>query len=145
MSFRDAALKVCRRWLVSLKWTATWVPPFVAFADNIASIQIVSGNSMSPTLNPGSNSWLLDVVLVSKISEYIVGDIVLFYDPIRENPTRIVKRISEITPDGSLMYVRGDNPDHSTDSRHFGYVSTALVEGVVKAVIFPPWRISSKL
>jgi nickel-type superoxide dismutase maturation protease len=140
MAFREGCINVTRRWYEALRWSIIWVPPLIAFSDNVASIKIVSGQSMSPTLNPEMHSSLLDVVLISKISEYKTGDIVLLSDPLREESTRIVKRISEITQDGSLIYVQGDNPNHSTDSRHFGYVPSVMVEGVVKAIIFPPWR-----
>lgn len=124
-------------WRDTLKWSLVIIPPIVAFNDNIASVQIVSGKSMSPTLNPHS---LLDIVFVSRISEFSPGDIVLMLDPVREDRTRIVKRVVNISKDGSSVIVLGDNPDRSTDSRQFGSVPSHLVQGVVKAVIFPPWR-----
>jgi type IV secretory pathway protease TraF len=88
---------------------------------------------MAPTLNPNSLSPFLDVV----------DDVVLLADPVRESPTRIIKRVAEISHDGSSVWVLGDNRDHSTDSRAFGSVPSVMVEGVVTAVIFPPWRVRS--
>ena len=123
-----------------MQWSAIVLPPLVAFNDNVASLQIVAGQSMSPTLNPDPASPFLDVVWVSKVSNFSKGDIVLLTDPIREERTRIIKRVAEISHDGSSVFVLGDNAAHSTDSRQFGRISSVMVEGVVQAVVFPPWR-----
>lgn len=127
------------KWRNTLQWSAIVFPPLLAFNDNIGSIQIVSGRSMSPTFNPPESRWL-DVVYVSKISDFTTGDVVLLKDPVRNDGTLIVKRVSDISRDETSVFVVGDNAEHSTDSRHFGSVPSHLVEGVVKAVIFPPWR-----
>ena len=140
-TFTQALKAVASRWLNTLHWAAILTPPLVAFNDNVASIQVVAGHSMSPALNPNPSSILLDVVLVSKVSEFSKGDIVLLSEPVREERTRIVKRVADITHDQSAVYVLGDNSFHSTDSRQFGYVPSCMVDGVVKSIIFPPWRI----
>ena len=144
MAFQEGLSKVASKWLNALKWSVVVLPPLVPFNDNIGSIQIVSGRSMSPTLNPAS-SHLLDVVYVSKTCDFSTNDVVLMKDPVRTDNTLIVKRVAEISRDGTSVFVLGDNGDHSTDSRQFGSVPSHLVEGVVKAVIFPPWRWSTDL
>ena len=141
-SYREAFRAVGASWYQALNWTSIILPPLVAFADNVASIQIVAGQSMSPTLNPDSSSMFLDMVLVSKTRDFRAGDVILLKDPIHERPTRIIKRVSEVTNEGKLIFVLGDNRGHSTDSRHFGFVPSVMVEGVVTRVVFPPWRVS---
>lgn len=73
---------------------------------------------MIPNLNPG------DEILVDprayRLESPQVGDIVVAYRPDRVNVT-IIKRISAITDDGNL-FLLGDNPASSTDSRTFGLV-----------------------
>jgi inner membrane protease subunit 2 len=141
-AYRDAFRAVAASWRQALQWTSILLPPLVAFTDNVGSIQIVVGKSMFPTLNPNQSSMLLDMVWVSKTRDFRPGDVVMLKDPIRERPTRIIKRVSEVSNDGSMVYVLGDNRDHSTDSRSFGFVPSVMVEGVVTRVIFPPWRVS---
>jgi nickel-type superoxide dismutase maturation protease len=142
MAIKLGVQKVYSMWRDTLKWSLIILPPIIALNDNLASVQIVAGKSMSPTLNPNA---LLDIVFVSRISEFSRGDIVLMLDPVREDRTLIVKRVVDISRDGSSVFVLGDNPDRSTDSRQFGSVPSHLVHGVVKAVVFPPWRWGSDL
>lgn len=40
-----------------------------------------------------------------------------------------IKRVSK--SDNGLYYVTGDNPDHSTDSRHFGWIPASAVQAVI--------------
>ena len=84
---------------------------------------LVEGDSMLPTLESG------DVVLLDKTGELKVGDLVLSDHPYRSS-VRIIKRISEITPEGRFV-LTGDNPAESSDSRTFGAVSIELMLGRV--------------
>lgn len=142
-AYKEAVSTVLRQWYNTFRWVAIVGPPLVAFSDNIGTVQVVAGQSMSPTLNPDPTSIWLDVVLVSRVSNFSRGDIVLLPEPIKEKRTRIVKRVADITRDGCSVYLLGDNSLHSTDSRQFGHVPGCLVEGVVKGIVFPPWRIRS--
>lgn len=144
MSYRQAFRVIGEKWRNIFQWSAVLVPPLIAVNDNLVSLQMVAGRSMSPTFNPEDSHWL-DVVLVSKVSDFQAGDVVLLADPVREDRTRIVKRVAAISNDGSSVFVLGDNGPHSTDSRQFGAVPSVLVEGVVQAIVFPPWRFSSSL
>ena len=83
---------------------------------------VVDGDSMLPTLAPG------DRLLVVRTRRPRVGQLVAVPDP--RAPTRLlVKRLA--ARNGSLLEVRGDNPDASTDSRTFGPVPTSAVWGRV--------------
>lgn len=77
----------------------------------------VTGESMYPTLEKGQ------IVLVWRTKKLSVGDIIIFKHKVVEK----VKRIEGI--EGEFIYVVGDNPRYSTDSRHFGYVPRGSVIG----------------
>lgn len=77
----------------------------------------VSGDSMEPSFHNGQ--WLI----VNRISQPKVGDVVVF----RFGNTELLKRIIKPVDDG--WWVEGDNKDHSTDSRSFGPVPKQAVIG----------------
>ena len=77
---------------------------------------------MLPTLSPGDH-----VIAVRR--RVRAGDVAAVRDP--RAPSRIlVKRVERVDANGAVT-VAGDNPDASTDSRHFGPVAPALVVGRV--------------
>jgi nickel-type superoxide dismutase maturation protease len=81
----------------------------------------VVDTSMQPGLRPG------DRLLVGRWLAPRVGDIVVLRDP--EAPaTFVIKRIQSFTAEGTAI-VRGDNPNVSRDSRHFGPVPRSLIVG----------------
>lgn len=80
---------------------------------------VVEGRSMQPTLEPGDRL----VVLPTRPRE---GALVVLTDP-RTPDRTLAKRVTAV--DGRLLLVEGDNPGHSTDSRHFGPVEQRLVRG----------------
>jgi nickel-type superoxide dismutase maturation protease len=84
----------------------------------------VEGRSMSPTLEPGD--WLLADPDAYAQTAPVVGDLVLVADP-REPSRLLIKRVSEIHD--SELFVSGDAPDQSTDSRAFGSVDVGAIEG----------------
>ena len=102
----------------------------------------VSGPSMRPTLEPGD--WAIAIAL----GRVRPGDIVVVEHPERPG-FEMVKRVLSVpgghAPDGSDLvdgvWVEGDDPSSSTDSRSFGPVPANLVRGRVALVWWPPGRI----
>ncbi|HEY8998902.1 MAG TPA: S26 family signal peptidase [Candidatus Saccharimonadales bacterium] len=78
----------------------------------------VVGESMMPTLRHGQ-------LLLIRRGKFEIADVVLL---LHEGVEK-VKRVAEI--DGERVFVLGDNPLASTDSRHFGWLSGANVRGKV--------------
>ena len=85
---------------------------------------VVRGWSMAPTLVPG------DVVLTLPIRGRLAraGQVVVLRDPAATGHL-VIKRIHEWR-DGRV-YVLGDAPDHSTDSRAWGWLPSATVRRLV--------------
>ena len=80
---------------------------------------------MAPTLQPGD--WLLADPEAYRQRAPTMGDLVLVPDP-RESTRLLVKRVAQVDPDDWLR-LAGDAPGASTDSRAFGSVDPATVEG----------------
>jgi phage repressor protein C with HTH and peptisase S24 domain len=80
-------------------------------------IRRVQGHSMVPVLPPNTL-----VVGWAWTKTYKAGDIVIFEHEGKEK----IKRVQEVLGDGSLFLV-GEHPETSTDSRHFGAVDPNLV------------------
>jgi nickel-type superoxide dismutase maturation protease len=87
---------------------------------------VVRGGSMEPTLGDG------DEVLVDprayRRRPPRVGDVVLIQHPLRGD-VRAIKRVAELREGG--VWVLGDNPRASTDSRIFGPVPLSHLLGRV--------------
>lgn len=81
-------------------------------------VRRVHGHSMVPVLPPKTL-----VIGYAWTDKYKAGDIVVFEHDGREK----IKRIQEVLGDGSLFLV-GDHPETSKDSRHFGAVDPGLVK-----------------
>ncbi len=83
-------------------------------------VRRVAGASMQPALRPGKIvvGWQWFKVVRPR-------DIVI----IRHNGMEKIKRIEKMA--GNKIFVVGDSPEHSTDSRHFGWVETASVSARV--------------
>lgn len=92
----------------------------------------VRGESMTPTLVEG------DEVLVDphayRRRRPRVGDVVLFVHP-HQGDVRALKRVAEVREAG--LWLLGDHPGSSTDSRSYGAVPDARILGRV-ACILPP-------
>ena len=92
----------------------------------------VEDTSMRPVVQPG------DRLLVGRWLRARRGDLIVFRDP--QYPSAFVlKRVAAIEPTGNLV-VRGDNPNVSRDSRHFGPIPPRLVVGRVFYRYFPAER-----
>ena len=97
---------------------------------------------MRPTLEPGD--WAIAV----ELGRVRPGDIVVVEHPGRpgfEMVKRVLRVPGEHAPDGTDLvagvWVEGDDPSSSTDSRSFGAVPATLVRGRVALVWWPPGRI----
>jgi nickel-type superoxide dismutase maturation protease len=93
---------------------------------------VVHDTSMRPTLEPR------DRVLVATWARARPGDVVVVRDPERRS-SFLVKRVANLQPNGDLL-VRGDNPNASRDSRHFGALAHALLVGRVVYRYLPSHR-----
>ena len=96
---------------------------------------------MMPTLLPG------DWALVVERRRYRVGDVVVIEHPGRPG-YEMVKRVlggpGDLVGDRRLQddewWVQGDRLDASTDSRHFGPVSTSQLKAKVVLIYWPKAR-----
>ena len=116
------------------------IPPIILIKDKVADVQIVSGNSMAPTLYPGD--WIL-VNRIWRSESTPVGSVIVFANPISDRHQRLVKRVTETRKSGDncmRYFAEGDNSESSVDSRVFGEVPEGLIEGRVLAVVWPPWH-----
>jgi nickel-type superoxide dismutase maturation protease len=85
----------------------------------------VAGTSMAPTLEAGQR-----VTAVRRWRALRPGDLVVVEDP--AEPDRwLIKRVHAVGTSG--VELRGDNPEFSTDSRHFGPVRQEAVRWIVLA------------
>lgn len=76
----------------------------------------VVGTSMAPMLKPGQ------LILATPLRRRLrVGQVVV----LRKNNRELIKRIERIEYD--KVFVIGDNPDASTDSRQFGWLDMSTV------------------
>lgn len=81
----------------------------------------VEGDSMIPLLQSG------DRVLIDPKASVKPGDVVLARHPYKSS-VRVLKRLNSIESDGRI-FLLGDNPDDSIDSRTFGSISRTDVLG----------------
>jgi nickel-type superoxide dismutase maturation protease len=95
----------------------------------------VVGRSMLPVLQPGDEVFIEPLArLIQHDRSLNVGDIVTLWHPTQPG-LKMVKRIEQIDPTvekaGDRYFVRGDNPDESTDSRQFGWIDANQIIGKV--------------
>jgi phage repressor protein C with HTH and peptisase S24 domain len=86
---------------------------------------------MAPLLRHG------DQLLVRRTTSARPGQVVVVTLP---DGTLAVKRLARVEPDGRL-WVLGDNPVGSTDSRAFGWLDPASVTAVALARLWPRPRL----
>lgn len=83
-------------------------------------VRKVAGSSMEPYVGPGAIVIARGVFLRLKKYDVVV---------VRQNGIEKIKRILHIKH--GKIFLIGDNPQRSTDSRHFGWISTRSVVGKV--------------
>lgn len=109
-------------WLLRLlagAWLLAWVTN--------RSLVRVEGPSMLPTLAPGQRVVTVPASVPGLLRR---GCVVVAEDP-RSAERVIVKRVARLDRDG--VWLEGDNPSLSTDSRAFGAVPRSAVRRVVVA------------
>lgn len=85
-------------------------------------VRQVQGDSMLPALHDGQ------LVVGRQTHELRPGDVVI----VSHNGLEKIKRIER--QQGDLIYLLGDNPSASTDSRDFGWVQA---KAIVAKVVWP--------
>lgn len=99
----------------------------------------ISGASMQPALEPGD--WVLVDEKAYRRRLPRTGHIVVAADP-RDPERHLVKRVAGVDLHRQVQ-LAGDNPDESTDSRHFGPVPASTVRGRVRWRYWPPGRVGT--
>lgn len=90
-------------------------------------IRRIVGESMQPTLKPGQI-----VIATGRFKRLKLRDLVIIQHQGRQK----IKRIAQVDPLKGV-FVLGDNPDKSTDSRTFGWL---LPDEVIAVVLWPRSR-----
>lgn len=89
----------------------------------------VTGESMAPTYKPG------DIIVARRfVGRIKSGQTVV----VRHAGLEKVKRVTGV--EAGKIFLEGDNRLHSSDSRHFGWIDTSSVIGVVVWPIRPRLR-----
>ncbi|KAH3671038.1 hypothetical protein OGAPHI_000749 [Ogataea philodendri] len=149
MPLAKYSLRVC---LVFL----SWVPVAWVVSERVASVGKIEGMSMKPTFNPPESPHTRNHVLlwkwgVTNIHNLQVDDVVFLRSPI--DPEKVyTKRIkakqgdlvvprypetrSKVLVPVNHVWVEGDNI-HSIDSNTYGPISTGLIIGKAKYLIWP--------
>ena len=117
-------------------------------------VQGIQGPSMQPTLDSQDNLVLLDSFTVKVLRDPKKGEVIISENPLKPGFT-ITKRVIGLpnetvkfwhygqqqdvevkVPEGHL-WLEGDNKEYSKDSRNFGPVPLALVDGICRYRIWP--------
>lgn len=85
-------------------------------------VRRIVGDSMLPGYYPGS------LIVLRRFRRLYVGDVVM----LRHNGSEKIKRIAGLRP--GEVFVLGDNPGSSSDSRDYGWLPEASVSA---KVLFP--------
>lgn len=79
----------------------------------------VEGLSMAPAYPHGK------VVFAWRFKKQKIGDVVI----VKHHRVELIKRVHKM--DDDKVYLLGDNPEESTDSRHYGWLPLSSIIGVV--------------
>ncbi|KTW30230.1 hypothetical protein T552_00708 [Pneumocystis carinii B80] len=141
----------------------TWLPVFLFIHDHLASIGMVQGESMKPTLNPDINGSWHDWVFLKRWGlvrsdgslDIKRGQVVMMKSPV-DPETYLAKRVLALEGDyvqtrtraaycvkipKGYVWVEGDEGFRSRDSNTYGVVPTALISAKITHIIWPWWRI----
>ena len=121
-------------------------------------VTFLTGPSMLPNFNQNTNNIVFVEHITNRWKSFNVGDVVISKSPLEPNKM-VCKRVAAIEgqrvkrPDGMFgksaskyleiphghLWLLGDNPENSTDSRFYGPVPLGLIRG---RVCFKIWPIS---
>eukprot|EP00937_MAST-01D_sp_MAST-1D-sp2_P005152 g5152.t1 len=120
--------------------------------DYVLEVTMCIGPSMMPTFNSSGDIVLLER-LTTRLNRLERGDVVVARSPTNARQT-VCKRVRALGGDrvrvngpfgeramnvpAGYVWLEGDNPSNSTDSRHYGPVPAALVMGRVFLKAWPP-------
>jgi inner membrane protease subunit 1 len=125
------------------------------FSNHVAEVHQCLGPSMLPTFNVSGDILLLEH-LSSKFEKVRPGDVVMARSPVNPNlvvckrvlglegdrvtvlPTSSRGHVKQVVVPKGHVWLQGDNAYNSTDSRHYGPVPYALIQGKVFYRIWPP-------
>lgn len=93
---------------------------------------------MLPALRPGD--YVLATAPPRILGAPRAGWVVVARRPDRPE-LELIKRVADPAGLGGALILRGDNPESSTDSRHFGPVLRDDLVGVVWLRYWPPGRV----
>src|SRR6266702_6893505 len=79
-------------------------------------VRRVVGESMSPALRPGDVIWATGIFRSLRLGEIVV---------VRHDGLEKIKRIADVH--NNRVFLVGDNPAQSTDSRSFGWLDAQVV------------------
>lgn len=82
-------------------------------------IRRVKGASMHPALPHGK------LIVASRIKKPQIGDVVI----VKHHRVEVLKRVHDLKE--NQVYLLGDNPEESTDSRHYGWLPLSRIIAVV--------------
>jgi inner membrane protease subunit 1 len=155
-SQRGERRRTCRFKHMATRWRVILISlPLFSYAAAHKYCIEISGSSMLPTLNERGDRVVLDPLSKWR-KKYLKGDIVVAYANIGTD--LVCKRITALegdvvhfsrlnprsttgeavtTIEKGFVWLEGDNKEHSVDSRQYGPVSLANLEGRVVARIWP--------
>lgn len=113
--------------MVTVITVILFVVCFVLLIVYLFPLAVVEGNSMLPTYNMG------DILLCARIHrknrDYRPGEIIVFRAPYEDEKYFVIKRVSfSVKQDNTnYLFVLGDNPKESYDSRMYGLINCKCV------------------
>jgi nickel-type superoxide dismutase maturation protease len=121
------------RWPAALVCAALAIGLVMVAARKRCQRYLVVGRSMEPTIRAGD--WVLVDTTQYATRRPRIGDVVVARDP-RERARAVFKRVARRNRSG--VWLLGDSPHQSTDSRDFGWVGDDAVLGRAWFRYWPP-------